>query len=728
MNKRLLVAVPAGAALAAVSIVAVAAFTSRGAGLPTVHAATMKSATAPTVAVAARNVTATWTQGTMSNNVAVAGYVVKRYPAAGGIAVTVGSGCSGSVAALTCTENAVTPGSWRYTVTAAQGVWRGTESGLSSTVTVGSPTLSLSSSSVAPAHPLTAIVTNFADGDSVSFHLGSAAGTVIGTSVTASSAAGTHGSASGTVTIPAGTTSGNYTVYAVGTSPDQATAGVLVDATAPTVSASAIALTTSATASGYISQGSQYYVYASVADLGGSGLASVTANVGNVTSGSTAVTLFSGTYAVGATNYNYRSAPLAAGSSLTEGAKSYTVSATDGVGNSSGAVAGSVTVDSTAPTGVASVIAPTSGGTAGTIAPGSQYYVYANATDAASGVASVIANVNTITAGQTAVALSSTGGPFTANSVSYTYRSGAVTADSSLSSGSKSYTLSATDAVGNGPTSVTPSVTVSSTAPVITTVALAHTTNVTQQGTLANAATYYVYANVTDTGGPGVGTVTANVSSITTGSTSVALTTTGGPFTAFSTTYNYRSASLTAGTLSGIVNYTVNAKDTSLVAATAVVGSVTADNTAPTIVSVSTTDHSGTVEAGDTVTVTFSEAIDPGTVNQTAGATTASFTQNANGNVRLSISGLMASSDTGVAKGGGWLANGKQLISYPGTLALSNSNQTVTFTISGACTAGCADSLAGAAGALIYTPDSALNDYAGNAVSGTKTTASAKAF
>jgi hypothetical protein len=103
--------------------------------------------------------------------------------------------------------------------------------------------------------------------------------------------------------------------------------------------------------------------------------------------------------------------------------------------------------DWTPPSG-SSVIARTAATLGGAIAQGSTYYVYANATDAgnpASGVASVRADVSNITAGQTNVALSTTGGPWTIGGVSYAYRSGSLTADNPLAAGSKTYTLTLTD-------------------------------------------------------------------------------------------------------------------------------------------------------------------------------------------------------------------------------------------------------------------------------------------
>ena len=104
--------------------------------------------------------------------------------------------------------------------------------------------------------------------------------------------------------------------------------------------------------------------------------------------------------------------------------------------------------DWTPPSGT-SVIARSGSTTPGIISQGSTYHVYANAADAgnpASGVASVVANVDTITTGQTSAMLTTTGGPWTIGGTSYAYRSSALTANNPLSQGEKSYTVTMTDA------------------------------------------------------------------------------------------------------------------------------------------------------------------------------------------------------------------------------------------------------------------------------------------
>lgn len=101
------------------------------------------------------------------------------------------------------------------------------------------------------------------------------------------------------------------------------------------------------------------------------------------------------------------------------------------------------------PTVTGSIIAKTTGLTPGKIRQGGQYYVYANATDAgnpASGISSVTANMTTFDTGTGAVALTTAGGPWTVNAVSYSYRSALLTANTPLVTGnSYVYTVTAND-------------------------------------------------------------------------------------------------------------------------------------------------------------------------------------------------------------------------------------------------------------------------------------------
>jgi hypothetical protein len=82
------------------------------------------------------NVTVSWSASTFAGGGSVSGYRVKRYPAAGGAAVTPGANCAGTISGTSCTENGVSLGSWRYTVTPVAGAWLGAESAQSVAVNV----------------------------------------------------------------------------------------------------------------------------------------------------------------------------------------------------------------------------------------------------------------------------------------------------------------------------------------------------------------------------------------------------------------------------------------------------------------------------------------------------------------------------------------------------------------------------------------------------------------
>lgn len=108
---------------------------------------------------------------------------------------------------------------------------------------------------------------------------------------------------------------------------------------------------------GVIRQGADFRFYANVTDA--SGIASVTADTGTFLLGQTTLTSAGGPWTVGGKTYNYRSSLLTALTGLLTGTtQSWTVTATDAYGNSTGPVPFNVTIQSyrsvvTATTGLA---------------------------------------------------------------------------------------------------------------------------------------------------------------------------------------------------------------------------------------------------------------------------------------------------------------------------------------------------------------------------------------
>lgn len=349
--------------------VALASWVGGGTGNGSSKAASMPAGNTPSASVTGRNVTVTWTAATLPGPTAVDGYVVNRYDASTNASQTVGASCSGTVAALTCTEAAVTPGSWYYKVRPKKGAWLGAQSSAGANVTVASPSLSFSSSTTLSTLPTTlnGSIAAFITGETITLRLDNPTSGTVLTGSASPSTIPANGQATISVTIPAGTSNGSHTVYAVGSAGSQASGAitVAVDIAPPTISAITVAKTIGYSP-GVIKQGGTYYVYANVTDPPpSSGLASVKANVSTVTTGATAVSLVAGSYSVGGVSYNYRSASQTANAVLSAGAKAYSVTAMDNVSLSSTSN-GSVTVDNTAPAG-SDVQSTNGGGTAGKI-------------------------------------------------------------------------------------------------------------------------------------------------------------------------------------------------------------------------------------------------------------------------------------------------------------------------------------------------------------------------
>ena len=130
---------------------------------------------------------------------------------------------------------------------------------------------------------------------------------------------------------------------------------------APDVSAAVIGKSTGGVV-GYAKRSGTFYVYANASD--DVAVASVRATLTNVTGSSTAVALTAGSYTAGGVAYGYRSALQTASGSLSNGAKSFTVTATDELA-ATDTFTGSVTADKDGPSASSIATANKAGGTAG---------------------------------------------------------------------------------------------------------------------------------------------------------------------------------------------------------------------------------------------------------------------------------------------------------------------------------------------------------------------------
>lgn len=622
---RVVIGVAAAVAAALLSVVAALAFfaftsdssqsaVAAGDSLPAGATPNTPTTNAPN----GNTVTVTFNQAaTVSGNVAITPYHLKRYPAGGGSVVAVPATCSVAAGVVTCTETSVPDGRWQYTDTPAYGTnWTGIESGESAAVLVDTTGPTVTGTVIGQTSGATVngyvksgagyfVYANVTDaGAGVQSVTANVANVTSGqTSVTLTAGGpftppggGTYAYRSAQLTSNAGQADGavTYTVNATdavgNASANSSNGAVTFDSTAPV---NHLSLSGQSGGGSFVSGTTVYYhgavagsftITNALSDSGAGPAASTFPPLqGTLTgwthTGSTVTTPSSGPYV--STAFSWAAGTTSSPTEL--------VSGLDAVGNGNTGTQLTFVNDSTAPTVTATVIGQASNAAvSGYVQKGAGYFVYANATDSASGVASVTANVAGVTSGQTAVTLSSAGAPFTApDGSSYAYRSAQLTSNASQADGAVSYTVNATDAVGNASTNANNgSVIFDSTVPSVTATVIGQASGATVNGFVQKNAGYYVYANVTDAGS-GVRSVTANVSAVTTGQSSVSLTTTGGAFTApGGGSYAYRSPLLTSNSAQadGAVSYIVNATDNVGNASNNTSnGSVTFDSSAPAV-------------------------------------------------------------------------------------------------------------------------------------------------
>jgi Bacterial Ig domain/Bacterial Ig-like domain len=311
----------------------------------------------------------------------------------------------------------------------------------------------------------------------------------------------------------------------------------------------------------------------------------------------------------------------------------------------------------------------------------------------------------------------------------------AATAASTLADGTLTWTVTATDAAGNQ-TSIARTGSKDTTAP---TASFVVGPGNGSAGAIRSGGPYYVYANASDAAPGTLASLRADVSALTAGQTAISLTGTGGPWPVRGTTYAYRSAAQTAGTLTaGTKSVTVTATDA--VGNTAVVtGTVTADATAPTPVSFTTTNigTAGKPEAGDTFAMRWSEEMDPATlypgwaVGSTADvAGTVTLTDATSGNgTNKNEDTLVVTGPTGIRLGAVSNLDGRIVPTQRGTVvfaatirySLAGGQSVVTVTL-GALTSGTPGTVpANGTSTGTWTPTATNTDLVGNAITGTTT-------
>jgi predicted ribosomally synthesized peptide with SipW-like signal peptide len=238
-------------------------------------------------------------------------------------------------------------------------------------------------------------------------------------------------------------------------------------------------------------------------------------------------------------------------------------------------------------------------------------------------------------------------------------------------------------------------------------------------GFIQQGATYFVYAQITDGGNPaaGINTATTNVCTITSAACG-SVTLSSGAFTAGGVNYNYRSASQTADNplSAGSKSYSVSASDlASPVNSVTSNFTVTVDNSNPSGTDIQTANVGSTVgkaEATDTITWTFSEAMDPsslkagwdGTGSQSV---TVAFLNNGcgGGNDSVTVTGVNLGA---VCLGASFVSPARSFTGSTMTLTGGNVVKIVLGTASGATLTHAGNVT------MIWTPSASATDVSGN--------------
>ena len=226
------------AALTCVGPAALAAWNKSGDGNGRSRAITMPSGNTPTTSVGNRNVQVSWPAVSMPGGGLADGYRVKRFNTSG-VEQTIGANCSAVIGTLTCTEQGVAPGTWRYSVAPRLGAWQGAFGPMSANTTVAAPSLNLNNPTNITQFPsqLTGAIASFIPGQNVTVRLDNpSSGTVLASSLVPATVPA-NGNGNLTVTgIPNTISNGTHTLYAIGNNGDVASDTFMVNASFPTPS------------------------------------------------------------------------------------------------------------------------------------------------------------------------------------------------------------------------------------------------------------------------------------------------------------------------------------------------------------------------------------------------------------------------------------------------------------------------------------------------------------
>ncbi|MBL8775035.1 MAG: hypothetical protein JNK12_03850 [Acidimicrobiales bacterium] len=187
--------------------VASAWWTSAAVGDLDVSTTTVPAPAAPAASVSSRSIVLSWPPVAIAGEVPASSYSVSRTSAEGTVDV---AACTGT--ATTCTDTGAPIGTSRYRVTARYRTWT-SDPGPATTVNVGGPVLTLPSSVSSLPTTLTGSLSGAVPRTALAFRLDDP---VTGTALSGTPASvGSGPSTAVSVVLPAGTTDGTHTVYAI---------------------------------------------------------------------------------------------------------------------------------------------------------------------------------------------------------------------------------------------------------------------------------------------------------------------------------------------------------------------------------------------------------------------------------------------------------------------------------------------------------------------------------
>jgi hypothetical protein len=291
--------------------------------------------------------------------------------------------------------------------------------------------------------------------------------------------------------------------------------------------------------------------------------------------------------------------------------------------NATGLTDGSVTVQATASNATGTSSATTASATKDTVKPAAAAGSVSNITSGSTFSVPYTASDNapSSTLDKVELYVDAPGGP-TSFSLSSTDTTPAASGRSlshtgATTDGTYGFAARAYDKAGNaedGPTAAEQTAT-RDTAPDINRAIIAKTDERPDStaGSLRQNGKYFVYADVSPRNGNTVAAVSANLNSVTAGTTNHALTACSPTCTVNGESYNYvSSGQATADNplSAGPKTFSITARD-NLNQTRTTNFNVTVDNTRPTVSAVATNgEHDGVLEQGDTITFTYSEPID----------------------------------------------------------------------------------------------------------------------